>query len=58
MGLIAIIVAVIGASGAALRDRWANFWVILIGMGCLLMLGRFDFSVRPRPSAACHRQLT
>jgi hypothetical protein len=41
MGLIAIVLAVIGAGGTAARDRWVSFWVILIGIGCLLMLGRF-----------------
>ena len=25
------------------RDRWANFWVMLIGVGCLLMLGGLLF---------------
>ncbi len=41
MGLIAIVLAVIGARGPATRDRWSSFWVILIGVGCVLMLGRF-----------------
>jgi hypothetical protein len=41
--LIAIVLAVIGAGGAAARDRWVSFWVILIGIGCLLMLGKFTF---------------
>jgi hypothetical protein len=43
MGLIAVVLAVVGAGGAAARDRWVSFWVILIGIGCLLMLGRFTF---------------
>jgi hypothetical protein len=43
VGLIAIVLAVIGAGGAAARDRWVSFWVILIGIGCLLMLGKFTF---------------
>jgi hypothetical protein len=43
MGLIAMALAVIGAGGPGRRDRWANFWVILIGLGAILMLGRFTF---------------
>ena len=43
MGLIAIVLAVVGAGGAGARDRWVSFWVILIGIGCLLMLGKFTF---------------
>jgi hypothetical protein len=50
VGLIAIVLAAIGARGAAQRDRWVNFWVILIAAGLLLMLGRFtcifDFAHR------------
>jgi hypothetical protein len=43
MGLIAMALAVVGAAGPAHRDRWTNFWVILIGLGAILMLGRFTF---------------
>jgi hypothetical protein len=43
MGLIAMALAVVGAGGAAARDRWSNFWVFLIGIGALLMLGKFTF---------------
>jgi hypothetical protein len=43
MGLIAMALAVVGAGGPARRDRWANFWVILIGVGAILMLGKFTF---------------
>ncbi len=43
MGLIAMALAVVGAGGPARRDRWANFWVILIGLGAILMLGKFTF---------------
>jgi hypothetical protein len=43
MGLIAMALAVVGAGGPARRDRWTNFWVILIGLGAILMLGRFTF---------------
>ena len=50
MGLIAMALAVVGAGGAAARDRWVNFWVILIGVGVVLMLGKFtclfDFAHR------------
>jgi hypothetical protein len=41
LGLIAIVLAVVGANGAGLRDRWVNFWVILIFAGLVLILGRF-----------------
>jgi hypothetical protein len=43
MGLIATALAVVGAGGPARRDRWANFWVVLIGLGAILMLGKFTF---------------
>lgn len=43
LGLIAMALAVVGAVGPARRDRWANFWVILIGLGAILMLGKFTF---------------
>jgi hypothetical protein len=50
VGIIAIVLAVIGAGGEARRDRWANFWIVLIGIGILLMLGKytcfFDFAHR------------
>jgi hypothetical protein len=50
MGLLAMALAVVGAGGAAARDRWVNFWVIVIGVGAVLMLGRFtclfDFAHR------------
>ncbi len=41
VGLIAIVLAVVGAGGASVRDRWANFWVVLIGVALVLMLGKF-----------------
>lgn len=41
MGLIALGLAVVG--GAAARDRWVAFWVIVVGIGGLLMLGRYTF---------------
>ena len=45
MGLIAMCLAVVGAR--AYRDRWVGFWVLLVGVGGLFMLGRytalFDF---------------
>ena len=43
VGLIAMALAVVGAGGAAQRDRWTSFWVVLIGLGAILMLGRFTF---------------
>lgn len=43
MGLIAMAMAVVGASGPSRRDRWANFWVFLVGLGAILMLGKFTF---------------
>ena len=50
MGLIAIVLAVVGAGGGGRRDRWSNFWVVLIGVGGVLMLGKFtclfDFAHR------------
>jgi hypothetical protein len=41
MGLVAMGLAVVGASGACRRDRWVNFWAILVGVGSILMLGKF-----------------
>jgi hypothetical protein len=41
LGAIALALAVVGA--AAYRDRWVAFWVILAGLGGLLMLGRFTW---------------
>jgi hypothetical protein len=41
LGLIAMALAILG--GAAYRDRWVSFWVILAGVGGLMMLGRFTF---------------
>ena len=50
MGLIAIVLAVVGAGGGAARDRWTSFWVLLVGIGSVLMLGRytclFDYAHR------------
>jgi hypothetical protein len=50
MGLIAMGLAVVGAGGIGQRDRWTNFWVLLVGVGGILMLGRFtclfDFAHR------------
>ena len=43
MGLIAMALAVVGAGGMARRDRWVNFWVVLVGIGAVLMLGKFTF---------------
>ena len=41
LGLTALALAVLG--GAAYRDRWVAFWVVLAGVGFLLMLGKFTF---------------
>jgi len=41
LGLIALGLAVVG--GAAYRDRWVAFWVILAGLSAILMLGKFTF---------------
>ncbi|MDR3639449.1 MAG: YfhO family protein [Isosphaeraceae bacterium] len=41
MGLIALALAVVG--GAAVRDRWVAFWVVVVGVGGVLMLGRYTF---------------
>jgi hypothetical protein len=41
MGLIAMGLAVVGAGGIGRDDRWTNFWVLTVGLGGLLMLGRF-----------------
>jgi hypothetical protein len=43
MGLIAIVLAVVGGGGAAAHDRWVSFWVLVIGAGSVLMLGKFTF---------------
>jgi hypothetical protein len=41
MGLIAMGLAVVGAGGIGRHDRWTNFWVLVVGVGSVLMLGRF-----------------
>jgi hypothetical protein len=50
MGVIAIALAVVGAGGGAARDRWSNFWIVLVGIGGVLMLGKytclFDYAHR------------
>ncbi len=43
LGLIAIVLAVVGATGRAARDRWVTFWVLLVGLALVLMLGKFTF---------------
>jgi hypothetical protein len=43
LGLIAIVLAVVGAGGRPGRDRWVTFWVLLVGLSALFMLGRFTF---------------
>src|SRR5262249_44647729 len=39
LGLIAMGLAIVGA--AAYRDRWVGFWVLMVMLAGLLMLGRF-----------------
>jgi Bacterial membrane protein YfhO len=39
LGVSGLALAILGA--AAYRDRWVAFWVLLAGLGGLLMLGRF-----------------
>ncbi|WP_435015827.1 YfhO family protein [Tundrisphaera sp. TA3] len=39
MGLVGMALAALGARAA--RDRWVAFWVILLGLGSLAMLGRY-----------------
>jgi hypothetical protein len=39
LGVVALLLAVVG--GAAYRDRWVGFWVLLAGLGLAMMLGRF-----------------
>jgi hypothetical protein len=41
LGLVGLCLAVIGAGGPSLRDRWTNFWVFLAAIGGILMLGKF-----------------
>jgi hypothetical protein len=41
LGLLGLALAVIGAGGVGARDRWANFGIVLVGLGGILMLGRF-----------------
>jgi hypothetical protein len=43
MGLIAMALAVVGAGGAGARDRWTSFWIVLVSIGALLVLGKFTF---------------
>jgi hypothetical protein len=43
LGLMGLCLAWIGAGGPGQRDRWTNFWVLLAGLGGVLMLGRFTF---------------
>jgi Bacterial membrane protein YfhO len=48
LGLLGLALAVIGAGGPGLHDRWTGFWVLLAGIGGVLMLGKytclFDFA--------------
>ena len=43
LGLVGLALAVIGAGGPGLRDRWAGFWVLLAAIGGVLMLGKYTF---------------
>ncbi len=46
LGAIALALAVVG--GGAYRNRWVAFWVILAGLGGILMRGRFTCTLRLR----------
>lgn len=39
LGVIALALAALGAQAS--RERWAAFWIILAGLGSILMLGRY-----------------
>jgi len=41
LGVVGLMLAAVGAG--AYRDRWVTFWLILVGLGLLLMLGKFTF---------------
>ena len=43
LGLIAIVLAVVGARGTPAQDRWVTFWILLLGLALVLMLGKFTF---------------
>ena len=43
LGLLGLALAVVGAGGPGLSDRWTNFWVLLAAIGGVLMLGKFTF---------------
>jgi hypothetical protein len=43
VGLVGLALAVLGAGGSGVRDRWTNFWVVLAAMGSVLMLGKYTF---------------
>jgi len=40
LGVIGLALAVVGAGAS--RDRWVASWIILAGVGCLFMLGRYS----------------
>ncbi len=50
VGLIAIVLAVVGGGGPAARDRWCQFWVLLVGLGSVLALGKFTLLFDYAPS--------
>jgi Bacterial membrane protein YfhO len=43
VGIIAIVLAVAGGYGRPARDRWVTFWVLLVGLSLILILGKFTF---------------
>ena len=43
LGLVGLSLAALGAGGPGRRDRWTRFWVLLAGVGGVLMLGKFTF---------------
>ena len=41
LGVVGLMLAAVGAG--AHRDRWVGFWLILVGVASLLMLGKYTF---------------
>ncbi len=41
LGVMGLALAVVGAGGPGLRDRWAGFWVLPAAIGGVLMLGKY-----------------
>ena len=41
LGVMGLALAVVGAGGPGLRDRWTGFWVLPAAIGGVLMLGKY-----------------